>query len=563
MKKTLLSLSAAVLAVGMLLGFGIGTAVSGDGTFQHLKKLQDAFLIVQKNYVDEVNTSELAESAIEGMLKDLDPHSVYIDAESMKKVNEDFNASFEGIGIQFELVEGQDNRDTITVVSVIPGGPSEEAGLLSGDRIIRIDGDDAIGFTNEDVQRRLKGKRGTKVEVLIQRPGYPRELDFTITRDRIPLFTIDASYMIDRQTGYVRINRFARTTHSEFVDAMNDLKKQGMQRLVLDLRDNAGGFMDMAVRISDEFLSKEQVIVTAQSRHPEFNQHFKADAGGLFENKPVIVLVNGNSASASEIVAGALQDHDRALIVGRRTFGKGLVQRQYPLPDGSVLRMTISRYYTPAGRLIQTPYENGDREEYYTEKLEMRKMEQGLSARELAEHMPDSLTFRTDSGRLVFGGGGILPDYIVAPDSASEYLKAVIIRGVESGFIRQWLDTHGTDLHSRWDGKRDLFIEQFEVSEEMYRAYLDYAKEKGIEVARTARPAADTTNKDALVYFTQEEVEADRELIEARLKGHVARRFFDIGAWWPVSARVDETLQQALRMWPTAEDLATHYPYKN
>ncbi len=560
--RRILPLVVAFAVVGLLLGFQIGTAVSGDNTFQQLKKVQDAFMLLQKHYVEEVDTGMLAESAIKGMLDELDPHSVYIGAEDMADVNEQFNASFEGIGIQFEMIEGAGKKDTITVVSVIPGGPSEEAGLESGDRIVTIDGKPALGFSNEDVQKHLKGPRGTKVALEVLRPGFGQTMDFTITRNKIPLYTVDVAYMLDDRTGFVKINRFARTTHQEFVEAVSKLKDEGMERLVLDLRDNSGGYMDQAVKISDEFLSDGQMIVYARSRHPEFNQTFKAESGGMFEKDPVIVLVNGQSASASEIVAGALQDHDRALIVGRRTFGKGLVQRQYPLPDNSVLRMTISRYYTPVGRLIQTPYAGGNKEEYYKEKAELRlKEKEVVSVQELASQIPDSLQFRTDRGRLVFGGGGILPDYLVQPDTASPYLKAIITRRIESDSVRHWLDTHTTALQSKWGGKKDEFIRQFKVTDEMYNAFLAYGRNKNIQVSDAKKPAEAGEGANAPVYFTKAEVQQDRPLVEARLKAHIARRLFDASTWFPITAGVDETLQQAIGQWSSAEQLAGAYSH--
>ncbi|MEX0601040.1 MAG: S41 family peptidase, partial [Rhodothermales bacterium] len=417
-----------VLAVGVLLGFELGAVFSSDNTVESLKKLENAFLIINERYVEDVDSSVLSERAIEGMLEELDPHSVYIDAEQMNQVREDFNASFEGIGISFEIIDGVDGKDTVTVLNPLPGGPSEEAGILSGDRIIAVDDSSAIGFSSADVQRTLKGPGGTEVDVTVRRPGYDRTLDFTITRDKIPLFTVDAAHMIDERTGYIRIDRFARTTYSEFMSGLRDLQDEGMERLVLDLRDNPGGFMDMAVRIADEFLSEGEVIVEARSRLDEYNQQNVADDGDEFETGSVMVLVNQISASASEIVAGALQDHDRALIVGRRTFGKGLVQKQFPLRDGSVLRMTISRFYTPSGRLIQTPYDDGERMDYYETKADQFRRERTLTTEQIKEAMPDSLRYTTATGRTVFGGGGILPDIIVNPDSASAVARAVLGR---------------------------------------------------------------------------------------------------------------------------------------
>lgn len=558
-RKKLVPFGIALLVVGILLGMRIGSAVSGDNTYQQLQKLQNAFLIIQKYYVEGVDPAALVESAVKGMLNGLDPHSVYIDAETMRKVNEEFDASFEGIGIQFELIEGPEGADTLTVVSVIPGGPSEEAGLLSGDRIIRIDDSSAIGFSNEDVQRALKGPRGTKVELTILRPGLSEELHYTIIRDKIPIFTLDAAYMIDDRTGYIRLNRFAATTHEEFTRAMADLKKQGMQRLILDLRYNAGGFMNMAINISDEFLSENQMIVSARSRHPEFNQVYYAKSGGMFEDEPVIVLVNEASASASEIVAGALQDHDRALIVGRRTFGKGLVQRQFPLTDDSVLRMTISRYYTPSGRLIQTPYENGSREAYLKDKALQRLEDRTHTIDEIIEHIPDSLKFKTDHGRTVFGGGGILPDHIVKVDSISPLLRTLLVKSLETSFARQWLDHAGPAFHQEWANKRQEFIDNFKVSDEIFEEYIAYAQEHGVQIVDGPAPEGELDEEGMPAYFTREDVEAERELIETRIKGQIARRLYDMSAWYPVYNKIDPVVQEAMTLWQSAEELAVAY----
>ncbi len=557
-RKSLILLGVSFLFAGLLLGLGIGSAVSGDNTFQHLQKLRSAFLMIQEHYVDEVDTEDMAESGIRGMLRELDPHSVYIDAESMRRVAEEFNGSFEGIGISYELVEGPEGADTLMVISVIPGGPSEEAGLLSGDRIIAVDGASAIGFTTEDVQRSLKGPRGTKVQVIVKRPGHNSPVNISITRDKIPLFTLDASYMIDDHTGYVRLNRFARTTYQEFRDALTDLKGQGMDRLILDLRDNAGGYMDKAIQISDEFLGENQVIVSARSRHPEFNQASSARSEGIMEDSPVIVLVNGRSASASEIVAGALQDHDRALIVGRRTFGKGLVQRQYPLADSSVLRMTISRYYTPSGRLIQTPYESGDRDEYYKKKREAREGDETHHVSEILSDVPDSLKFTTDGGRIVLGGGGILPDYIVELDSASSFLQAIVARGIENNFVREWLDQNGSELHRAWDGKREAFVRDYEVNDDMFDAFLAFAAQQGIHVAET-EPAKETVEEDTQRFFTNAEVQADRNILETRLKGYLGWRLFDRQVWYPITNKIDQDVLEAMKLWRSAEELAADY----
>lgn len=546
-----------ILAVGVLLGFELGAVFSNDNTFESLKKLENAFLVINERYVQDVDSSVLTESAIEGMLGELDPHSVYIDAEQMEQVQEDFNASFEGIGISFEIIEGRDGQDTVTVLNPLPGGPSEEAGILSGDRIVAVDDSSAIGFSSADVQRTLKGPGGTEVDVTILRPGYDDPLEFTITRDKIPLYTVDAHHMLDAQTGYIRINRFARTTYSEFMSSLQDLRDQGMERLVLDLRDNAGGFMDMAVRLADEFLTEDEVIVEARSRIDDYNQQNLAESGDQFEDGPVMVLVNQNSASASEIVAGALQDHDRALIVGRRTFGKGLVQKQFPLRDGSVLRMTISRFYTPSGRLIQTPYGEGERESYYETKVERFQRERTLTTEEIQESMPDSLRYTTEAGRTVFGGGGILPDVIVTPDSVSSMAQAVLGRSLDNDFSRQWLDQHGDSFQAEWSDRREEFVKDFRLSDADYEAFLQFLEEHNIFVVPEGSPelSADSSASDS-TYVSERQAAADRELFSTRIKARIGQRVYDRTVWWAVMNHVDSVLLEAMTLWNNAEALA-------
>jgi carboxyl-terminal processing protease len=544
-----------LLGTGVLLGVQVGAYMSDDNTYESLKKLEDAFLVVTQKYVEDVSSSQLAESAIKGMLKELDPHSVYIDAERMRQVNEDFNASFEGIGISYELIPGPENRDTLAVLNPLPGGPSEHVGLLSGDRIVEVDGESAIGFTNEDVQRSLKGPGGTTVDVTVRRPGYPRTLSFTITRDKIPINTLDAAYMLDGQTGFVKLNRFARTTHSEFRSALKQLNSQGMQRLVLDLRGNAGGYRDMAVRVSDELLPPGKLIVSTQGRFADTNEEFQSRSGGLFETKPVIVLVDENSASASEIVAGALQDHDRALIVGRRTFGKGLVQQQFVLNDGSSLRVTVSRYYTPSGRLIQTPYLNGDRQAYYTSKWEQME-EDAASDRESAiSSIPDSLKYRTDGGRLVLGGGGIVPDFIVYSDTLSPLMQTILAKGLERSFVRDWLDKRGSDFKAEWSDRRSEFFSDFVLKGEDLTDFVEFAGRNSVTIREGAERTVLAADEEP-TEFTTADLAADTALIKSLIKGRIAWRIYDRSAWYPVYRTFDSVLQEAMLLWREAEEMA-------
>ena len=327
-----------ILAIGLVLGLNLEAALSSDNdTYEQLQKLENAFIIIQRQYVDEADPKVLVESAVLGMLEELDPHSIYISPEEIDELQESYKGSFGGIGVLFEVI-----NDTIRVVSTITDGPSDDVGIIAGDRIIAIDDSSAIGFTSRDVQKHLKGKIGTPVDVTVHRPRARAPLNFTITRDRIPLYTVDASYMVDDATGYVRVDRFAMTTYQEFKEHTDALRKQGMERLIIDLRHNGGGIMESAEKIADELIAGNKTLVYTKGRNSQFDKVVRSTNGGSLEQMPVIVLVNEYSASASEIVAGALQDHDRALIVGRRTFGKGLVQSQFQLPDRSVLQMTIS-----------------------------------------------------------------------------------------------------------------------------------------------------------------------------------------------------------------------------
>ncbi|MEM6784771.1 MAG: S41 family peptidase, partial [Bacteroidota bacterium] len=545
--------------VGLLLGMQVRDAASSDDPYQNLKKLEEAYSYVTRNYVDRVDSADLAEDAILGMIEGLDPHSVYIDAEEMRSVRENFDASFQGIGIYYEFIDGEDGQDTLAVLRPIVGGPSEEAGLEPGDRILTIDDTTALGFSSDEVQRYLKGPKGTQVDVTVRRRGFREPLSFTITRDDIPLNTLVAAHMVDDETGYIKLQRFASTTHEEFAEAMDDLREEGMERLVLDLRSNVGGYMSEAVKIVDEFLPNDEMIVYTDSRHVAYNREYTATPGGSFEGKPLIILVDENSASASEIVAGALQDHDRAVIVGRRTFGKGLVQQQFQLNDGSVLQMTISRYFTPSGRLIQTAYERGAAaEDYYEGKLAVREGEietvlasgdAMLASTELAAAYPDSLRFETDAGREVFGGGGILPDYVVVPDSAGPTLRTVIRQSLDSQFARDFLDGNAA-FREGWVAREREFIREYRLGDDLWADFLAYADAQGVPVVDEA--TEDTSES----VFVEDQLARERGDVEARIKAFLARRLYGVDAFYPVIQQVDRTFQEALLLWPAVGDLA-------
>lgn len=547
MKKSLRYTLPAVLllALGILLGWNLQQAVSNTDTLASLRKLEEAFLTITQRYVDPVEPEPLAEEAIRAMLTELDPHSVYIPAEEMKEIRESYQGSFGGIGIWFEVVD-----DTARVVATISGGPSETVGLQPGDRIIQIEDSNAIGLSSNEIQKRLKGPEGTQVKVTIRRLGIREPLSFVITRGRIPLYTVDASYMLDEKTGYIRISRFAMTTYDEFLDHLDRLKRQGMERLVLDLRGNPGGIMETAVELADELLPEGYTIVYTRGRIAQTQMTRRSTVGGRFETQPTIVLVDRNSASASEIVAGALQDNDRALIVGLRTFGKGLVQNQFPLSDGSAVQLTVARYYTPSGRLIQTPYHGGDLEDYYRQKFADYETTV-FHPEDYINVIPDSLKFQTVHGRTVFGGGGILPDVIVPPDTNS-ILMEINRRNLAATFIRTWFNQHEQEIRQQWNHRKDVFLTSFEVDDALWQSFLSYARQQGLFAADSA----------ATLRFTVAQAEAHRQTLSTLLKAYLAWQLFGREVSIPLFNEIDPMLQEALKHWNRAEALAAHFTLK-
>ena len=541
-----------LLLAGVLLGVTIRSSLLAEDTLTQLRKLEDAFLLINKQYVESVDPAELAEEAIRSMLDDLDPHSVYVSAEDARSMQERFQGSFGGIGIWFEIPRNDEDLrdDTVRVMSVIGDGPSERAGLMAGDRIIRIDDSTAVGLSEDEVTSRLKGEIGTQVDVAVHRAGAGAPLEFTLTRAAIPLYTVDASYMVDDETGYIRLSRFYQETYNEFIEHARALKEEGMKRLVLDLRSNTGGYMSEAIEIVDEMVPGRKTVVYTRGRRPETTSTYRTRRTGILEKEPVIVLVNAYSASASEIVAGALQDHDRALIVGQRTFGKGLVQHQFALPDQSILQMTVARYYTPSGRLIQTPYEDGDQEDYYEEKfasLEDATYRPG----EYSDNIPDSLRYKTAHGRDVFGGGGILPDYIVKPDTLSP-VRSVLGRGLDRGFARKWFREDERRLRDLWRDREEEFASAFHVSDALWASFVEYATDGEPDDSLSEVSAEADSARTAMANALQEH----REILEVHLRGRIAQEFFGHRAWYGVYQEIDPELNAALGLWGLAENLA-------
>lgn len=472
------------------------------------QKLRIAEMAINSYYVDSVNENKLVEDAINGMLNKLDPHSSYTNQEETKELNEPLEGNFSGIGIQFNM-----QKDTLYVVQTISGGPSEKVGIVAGDRIVSVNDTTIAGvkMKNSDIMKRLRGPKGTKVDVKVKRNGVTEPIIFRITRDNIPLYSIDASYMIDSNTGYIRVSRFASTTYKEFMQAVKDLKSKGMKQLVLDLSDNGGGYLGIATELANEFLKRGDLIVYTEGRQSPRHDE-KANGTGSLKDLDVAVVVNQYSASASEILSGALQDWDRAVIVGRRTFGKGLVQRPFPFPDGSMIRLTVARYYTPSGRSIQKPYTEG-REEY--DKDIYNRYMHGELAHADSIHFSDSLKYSTlKNHRTIYGGGGIMPDYFVPMDTTeySDYYRDIVAKGSLNQFVIGYIDSNRKALKSEYPNI-EKFINKYEVTEPMLQGLIAQA------------------TKDSVKY-NADQFNRSKQLISSIVKALVARDVFDNAAYY-------------------------------
>lgn len=521
-----------ILTIGIVLGIQIEKIFSGDSLREGIRKLNDVLVYTEKYYVEEIDTPKLVEAAINGMLSKLDPHSVYISPEQFTSVEESFRGDFDGIGIEFQIVS-----DTLIVVSPITGGPSEALGIMPGDRIVKINGNDIIGITNEEVRNKLRGKAGTQVEVTIIRSGLDTEVDYTITRDKIPLYSVDARFMVDDNTGYVSVSRFSETTFDELEVALKDLKNNGMTQLVLDLRGNPGGYLNQAVKIADLFIDGKKKIVYTEGRRQEFNEEYFSDVTYPYEKIPLIVLINKGSASASEIVSGAVQDWDRGLVVGESSFGKGLVQRQFSLPDNSALRLTISQYFTPSGRLIQRDYKNKkDKMEYYSELSEIHE-DEGENIQHTAEQDSLKPVFKTNNGRMVYGGGGITPDYIIKSESITEFTRDLLRKNVFYQYVLSYLDRNTNAISNRFGDDLLKFKSEFQVSDQMVSEFLKLAEEKSVEVS-------------------EEEFKEDKEYIRTRIKAQLARNFWKNEGWYSVLLEIDNQMIKAVTLFDEAKELA-------
>ena len=505
--------------------FSIGALQAQEKKNDHslIRKLTLAQFAIANLYVDETNEGKLVEAAIHGMLEELDPHSTYSNAEEVKKMNEPLQGNFDGIGIQFNMAE-----DTLFVIQPVSGGPSEKVGIRAGDRITHVNDTLIAGvkMTTDDITRRLKGPKGTMVSVKVVRKGVEGPLSFSIKRDKIPVYSLDASYMITPKVGYIKINRFGATTYEEFMEALASLKGQGLQDLILDLQGNGGGYLNAAIDIANEFLGSGELIVYTEGRRNPRREFF-AKGDGKHQSGKLVVLVDEYSASASEIVAGAVQDWDRGLVVGRRSFGKGLVQRPIDLPDGSMIRLTVARYYTPAGRCIQKPYESI--EQYNADLIERYNRGEMMSADSI--HFPDSLKCTTlKKGRVVYGGGGIMPDYFVPVDTTlfTKYHSRLSNKGVLLKVHFQLIDAHREEWTKKFDDYA-VFSRDFELDEAMMQQLIEEGKKEGVA-------------------YNEEEFRKSEPLIKLQLKALIARDLWDMNEYYHTINVVNESVKKAVEL---------------
>lgn len=491
---------------------------------QSLQKLSTMYYLINNFYVDTANLESLTEEAIVAILKELDPHSAYISKEDVEKANEPLVGSFEGIGVTFQIFQ-----DTILVISPVPGGPSDRVGIMAGDKIVTIDGEDAFGekVNNDYVAKHLRGEKGTKVTLGIKRGKSDELIDYEVIRDKIPLNSIEAAFMLDKNVGYIKLDRFAQTSNTEFEESLAKLKTQKMKSLILDLRGNTGGYLNIAAELSNQFLKKDMTIVyTEGDKSPK--QIFNTDKNGKFTDGKLIILIDEGSASASEIVSGAVQDWDRGILIGRRSFGKGLVQRPFNLPDGSQVRLTTARYYTPTGRCIQRSYEKGS-EDYYNEMT--KRMKHGEFYHSDSIQFPDSLKYSTLlSGRTVYGGGGIMPDIFMPVDTtfATKLYTDLIRKGIFNRFTVDYV-MKNRELISNKYSDFENFYEQFEVTDEMISDFRSLAEEEGVE-------------------WNDEQFQRSEPMIKLQLKALIARNEWSQAEYYRVVMKEDKVIKKAVEI---------------
>ena len=514
-----------VLVIGLWLGYFLSnrlqnnSALSRNNTAATNDKINSLLDYIEYQYVDTINKKDLVEKTVTSMLQSLDPHSSYIPASEFETVNEPLEGNFDGIGVEFNII-----KDTIRVITPIEGGPSEKIGIRAGDKIVKVEGKIVAGvkITNKEVFDKLRGKSGSIVNVSILRSGIHQPLIFNITRDAIPLYSIDASYMINATIGYIKISKFAATTYDEYLKAFNALSKQGMKKLILDLRGNPGGYLNAAVDISDEFLVNGlQIVYTQGKASPK--KVYKATERGSFENNGLAILIDEGSASASEIVAGAIQDNDRGTIIGRRSFGKGLVQDQLQLPDGSAIRLTIARYYTPTGRCIQKPYSE-DKSQYYSEEYDRYAHGELLNADSIK--LDKTKKYMTPEGKIVYGGGGIMPDVFVPLDTSKNnaFVNKVFYTGAINTFAFEYADNNRAKLRSFGNAKN--YIEQFEISNTILEEFYAYCDKQNTKLG--------SGNK-----------EKTGQALKPYLKAFIGRDVFDKDAYYPIINQNDKCILKA------------------
>ncbi len=534
-----------LVVTALVVGIGVSNFLDDSTVFTQLTKIKDVLSLIERNYVDTVDIGRLTSTAITSMLSELDPHSVYMTPQLTEQEGERFQGSYQGVGLEILVV-----NDTLMVVNPMGGGPASRLGILSNDRIVEISDTSCIGITTQAAAKKLRGPKGTKVGVTILRAGEKEPLRYDIVRDNISITSVDVALMLRDDVGYVSVNRFAATTDSEMRAALDTLTKQGMKKLILDLRGNPGGILNEAVDMVDEFLdggtaSNPRKVVYTKSHDGRMDETFFAKDGGAYEKLPLVVLISHGSASASEIVAGALQDWDRALIVGETSFGKGLVQRQWELSDGSAVRLTVARYYTPSGRLIQRPYDGLDRDEYVRQAFtggDSTGLEDPVVAAEDSSAAADSARpeYTTNAGRTVYGGGGITPDHVVKPGDLTGTTANMLRRNVFYLFVSGYLDGEGRSLRSEY---RELgsYTDGFRVTDAMMQSFRDFVKGKQIEI-------------------DEKQFATDETYIRTRLKAQIGQSLFNDPGWFRSMLPTDTQVKKALELLPEAEKMAQLKP---
>ncbi len=498
---------------------------SSDSIQEQLQRFNEVFVLINRYYVEPPDREEIITGAINGMLNELDPHSVYIPEKSLKRVTEQFEGSFQGIGIEFVIL-----NKVLTVVAPIIGGPSEAVGILPGDQIVEIEGESTYGITEDEVQEKLRGPKGTKVNVTIRRPGLAESFEVTITRDDIPIYSVMAAFMLDDdETGYIYLGRFARTTSEEVEKALNELQAQGMKQLIFDLRGNSGGYLDQAFEVADKFIPGGYKIVYTKGRISNAEQEFFSSDRGTHALFPLVVLIDHGSASASEIVSGAVQDLDRGLVLGQTSFGKGLVQNQLTLRDGGAVRLTVARYYTPSGRLIQRPYEDGTLVDYYQDVYDDSSRASKIDSTE---------TYLTLAGRTVYGGGGITPDSILTSGRITGFTNRLLVKRIFFEFGSKWAANH-RNTYSDFA----KFSKTFQITDDMITQLKEIINKHDIE-------------------FSEEAFEKDKEYIHLRMKAEVARHMWDRQHYYKVRIKGDDEVQHARNLMHEAERIKNLHAWK-